>query len=745
MLWLSSRKTHSSAKPRLRAFAGLIIFALGATLFVPTQAATSSAVPGSALDRMVALPHPQSLSQPTSDASIAASQHLRNLAKKYGFTDNEFSVERVIDTGSLATVRFTQAISGIPVADSLISITVNARGALLSYSLKIGRAPQIEPIHSQNSSALFVASAVASALAVSFDSVVVTQLALEISDSAVTQSPLEGVRYVWSARVDFVDSTREPIYVLVDDASGSVITSSSVVRHVADPNPLVCDLQRTDTSYRKSGAPKTILTYSRSKKKYVNVNSTPLPICNIGNVGNTPNLSNAIDASEFQHATTDINQTIQYFKDYVGININDELYLGNVSPLMNYNSKVKSAAKCEDQADDICQPRISAFTNVCAVHGLRYCEYKPGTKKYSSKYPKYYANAFWTAWWSKTSSDVAIDCGSTVCSGIFLGKGYVADDVVAHELAHGVTGAISFTGGLTHDANALSEAYSDFFGEAVDQLTVSPGEAADASFKMGEDVGLSNVPGQFIPDVARGPFRNMQGIGSGQITDISATYSPSADSHTNNGPANYFAWLITHGGTQSDITVTPIGTEPNTAGNQNGLCDLPSECTAITKMTRLAFGSLSHLTASATYFDFGNAMLLACSDLVTANVSDFVSNDCVQVRNALDAIHAFTLKFTSLTYTRLAVVAGSQQTVKATLGTRTSGRIANLIVRLQSSADGVSAWTDVPGAISYTDSTGRASISIRTYAKTYYRFVSAIDPTLHYDATTSDVFSISTR
>ena len=720
---------------RRQVLCSLVILALTSSLVQPSQAKTAPKPQRSATNQMVSLVHASALKTPTPDAARAADQHLMHLATTLGFDVSEFHVERVIDMGHLATVRYSQIIAGVAVSGSLIAISVNDQGAMLSYTAKIGRAPTAQQIHTTDSAAILVARSVARDQAVASVSVSVAQLAPIIIDSTVVPSSLSGSRFGWGARVDFLSSNLEPLFVIVDDATGDVVTRGSVMRHAADTSPLVCDMQRTSSSYRKSGAPKTILTYSRSKKKYVNASSAPLPICDKGNAGNSPNKRSALDKWEFNNAITDINQTVQYFKTYVGVDINDEQYLGNISPLMNYNSKLISAGECSDNhlTDDICQPRISAFTNVCAIHGYQYCQFKPKSKKYSATYPQYYANAFWTAWYSKDFMDNPIDCGSRICSGIFFGKGYVADDVVAHELSHGISSALAFSGGLSNDAEALSEAYSDFFGEAVDQLTVNgtgttQQELADSAFKLGEDVGKSNVSGKFISKVVPGPFRDMQGLMPGAILDITADYSPAADSHINNGPANRFVWLITHGD-------NAIGTEPFTHGD--GLCIAAGDCTAITKMTRLAFESLNNLTSAATYLDFGDAMMMACSNLVSTGTgtSDlFVAGDCVKVRSALDEIHAFSAKFTDVSVDATLVssldpnstwVSGTAVELSTTLGTLTTGLIADAHVQLQSSANAAD-WSNVLGASATTDDMGQvwipSTLSLDA-GVTYYRFV----------------------
>lgn len=226
-----------------------------------------------------------------------------------------------------------------------------------------------------------------------------------------------------------------------------------------------------------------------------------------------------------------------------------------------------------------------------------------------------------------------------------MGRGFVADDVIAHELAHGVSGYEAFNATMSNDAEALSEAYSDFFGEAFDQLTTRPGEAVDLNWGMGEDV-TGSTPG---------PFREMRETGRDAVPyyNDAECWNSAGDEHNNNGPADRFAWLIANGngGDNSDvasiclpndgglvrsISVAPIGTQPS-----NGLCASGgSNCTAIKNMSILVFAALPHLTSAATYSDFGREIATACSTLSGASGwVDGMSHPeyCTEVGFALDA------------------------------------------------------------------------------------------------------------
>ena len=102
---------------------------------------------------------------------------------------------------------------------------------------------------------------------------------------------------------------------------------------------------------------------------------------------------------------------------------------------------------------------------------------------------------------------------SGVCGSANFGRGWAVDDIVAHEVTHGVT-AYMFPDMANDETNALSEAYSDFIAEAVDQTTVSPGEAPDSAWTFGEDVGRS-LAGTAVSGLSRtGPDRKSTRLNS---------------------------------------------------------------------------------------------------------------------------------------------------------------------------------------------------------------------------------------
>jgi hypothetical protein len=157
---------------------------------------------------------------------------------------------------------------------------------------------------------------------------------------------------------------------------------------------------------------------------------------------------------------------------------------------------------------------------------VRYCD--PG-------YACPYANAYWNG------------------TEMRFGDGYAAaDDVVAHELTHGVTESES---NLIYwnEAGAINESLSDIFGEFVDQTNSGGTDTPAVRWKLGEDVpGVGAIRDMADPTVFLDPDR--------RTSDY--WYPLGGDNrgvHTNSGVANKLAFLLTDGGTFNGQTVAAQG------------------------------------------------------------------------------------------------------------------------------------------------------------------------------------------
>ena len=191
------------------------------------------------------------------------------------------------------------------------------------------------------------------------------------------------------------------------------------------------------------------------------------------------------------------------------------------------------------------------------------------------------------------------------------GQGYAAaDDVVGHELRHGVT---DFSSHLFYyyQSGAINESLSDVFGELIDQTNGAGNDSAEVKWQVGED-----IPGG-------GAIRDMETPGAYGDPDRMTSPNYTADAteadaggvHTNSGVNNKAAFLITDGGTFNGRTVTGLGTD---------------------KTARIYYEvETAMLTSASDYADLGSALPQACTNLVgTAGIT---AADCTEVGDAVAA------------------------------------------------------------------------------------------------------------
>ena len=560
--------------------------------------------------------------QISTKASMWIDQHQSTL----GISSHNLVTQRVIATrDGLATVRFGQVISGVPVLDSLVAVTLKTDGTFVSQTHTLSALTAASKPHLTSALAQQkIVLAFAKKIHTSPRNIIIREVKHVLVDPKITRNKQKLPSILWRAtatnRKDILSSSA----VYLSDSTGKLVSTVSLVENVTQPtypSPLICDLQSSQPSSHFASEVSSGRVGGVQRKWVGQLSSYPL--CEKSDPGRISNSSTAVKS---------VQETVSYYWNKLGVDIAAEQYLGNISPLANFGKNVSAKTYCDtNPADASCAAVISGFTNVC--------NYDSSSR--SVECPM--QNAYWVPWNST-------DCHSGACSGIFFGAGYdVADDVVSHELTHGVTGGDSFSSGVCSscDAGAISEALSDFFGEAVDLLNPSPNKTADPNWQMGEAI-------------SGGPFRNMAMTGATSpcatangwvpIKQIDSTWNSTCDSHTNLGPADRFAWLISNGGTQNGIKVSPIGNAPWSSTGAYEACHADGDnCTAIVNMTRLAFQTLAKITANTSYSQFGTQLTAACNDLMQAKSNPFPASYCLQVKKALAAtgISSLNLAFTT--------------------------------------------------------------------------------------------------
>jgi bacillolysin len=198
-----------------------------------------------------------------------------------------------------------------------------------------------------------------------------------------------------------------------------------------------------------------------------------------------------------------------------------------------------------------------------------------------------YENAFWDG------------------SQMVYGDGFAsADDVVGHELTHGVT---DFSSHLFYyqQSGAINESMSDVFGEYIDLVNGDGTDTPDVRWLMGEDVPVFGA----IRDMEHPPaFGDPDRMLSPNYTS-DPNEGDGGGVHSNSGVNNKAAFLMVDGGTFNGHTVTGLG---------------------IDKAARIYYTvNNSMLVSGSDYADLANALRQACTNLI--GIDGINAADCVEV------------------------------------------------------------------------------------------------------------------
>jgi Zn-dependent metalloprotease len=177
-----------------------------------------------------------------------------------------------------------------------------------------------------------------------------------------------------------------------------------------------------------------------------------------------------------------------------------------------------------------------------------------------------------------------------------FGKGYVADDVVAHEFTHAV---IEYTCGLEsfNEAGAINESLADGMGELNDQRNGLGSDSDWARWLIGED--LPGGPGRNMKNPSAYPYNDADCKGGVNWRRLPAGVSPAEENdygyvHSNAGVGDKLWYLLTDGDTFNGYTISRLGSD---------------------KVTSLLYEAMKHLTAAADYEDLYLALIQAANNL----------------------------------------------------------------------------------------------------------------------------------
>jgi Zn-dependent metalloprotease len=209
---------------------------------------------------------------------------------------------------------------------------------------------------------------------------------------------------------------------------------------------------------------------------------------------------------------------------------------------------------------------------------------------------------------------------SWIGSLMLYGDGYGfanADDIVAHELTHGVT---QYESNLFYfyQSGAINESLSDIFGEYYDQNNYIGNDTANVKWLLGEDVTGWTNPAP-LPPLGQRSMSDPTVFGDPDMMTSTYYYKGTADRggvHWNSGVNNKAAFLMVDGGTLNKKTVTGIGWD---------------------KTAAIYYEAQTHLlTSGSDYSDLYYILQQACVNLI--GQKGITPADCAQVKNAIDAV-----------------------------------------------------------------------------------------------------------
>jgi bacillolysin len=205
----------------------------------------------------------------------------------------------------------------------------------------------------------------------------------------------------------------------------------------------------------------------------------------------------------------------------------------------------------------------------------------------------------------------------------YFGRGLdLADDVVAHELTHGV---VQHTANLfmLYQSGAMNESMADVFGEIIDQTNGRGDDAATRDWLIGEDVRATGLTGAIRNMANPARFGDPDSMRSRRYVE-DRRGGDAGGVHQNNGVGNKTAYLIFHGGRLNGTPV--VGIEPPRSDPDRGL-----------KTARIYLRALRMLTSGSDYADLGRVLPQACRALAGTGTPAITRADCVQVSRAVKA------------------------------------------------------------------------------------------------------------
>jgi Zn-dependent metalloprotease len=531
---------------------------------------------------------------------------LQEYAPLFGI--NDFNTELTLKSSLQAdtdrtTSRYQQLYQGIPVMAGEITLNTSSSGGLYammgeaSPDLSLDTTPRIDAVNAIQLATQLMTSRYGVAQA----DVSVTPPALWIYDPRLLKPTSMPAELVWRFEATSTANSSLKVLILVNAIHGGIslhfnqIDTSFNIKN-QQQNKLAQDGPPTEEPVTETTEPPTetstdtpITTPTETATDTVTVTPTETPTVT---PTITPTETLMVLPTTQPNAINGVNiavYTMNHLTEVNGATLPGTFVCNDTTPNCTNGA--------DPDADRALSYAIDTYNFFYTHHGRNGITNAPGDMILSVHYGLNYANAFWNG------------------TQAVFGDNFTPDDIVAHELTHGVT---QNTSNLFYyyQSGAINESFSDIWGEFVDQTNGKGNDSPAVKWLIGEDYGAFRSMSN--PTIYGDPDRMTSSLYHyGDLENLSSVSFDNGGVHYNSGINNKAAYLMTDGDTFNGYTITGLG---------------------ITKVAAIYYEVQMHLlTSGSDYKDLYYALHQACVNIVGGSAG-VVLQDCAEVQKALDAV-----------------------------------------------------------------------------------------------------------
>ncbi len=524
------------------------------------------------------------------------------------FGINDFNSELAIQSSVQAdldrtTSRYQQLYQGIPVMAGEITVNTSSSGGLYSMmgeaspDLSVETTPQVDAAEASNQAAQLMTSR----YGVATGDVSLSTPALWIYDPRLLESSSMPAELVWRIEARSAFDQSLDVLILVNAIHGGISLHFNQIdtsfnyedqqkNSLAQEGPTT-EVPVTETTEPPTETPTETVTSTETVTEMATETPTETPVPT-----ETPTLvptetlaavpsimPNAINGASIAVFT------MNHLTEEDGATLPGTPVCDDTTPLCTNGA--------DPDADEALSYAIDTYNFFYNNHGRNSLDNAALDINLSVHYDLNYANAYWDG------------------TRAVFGDNFTTDDIVAHELTHGVT---QYTSNLFYyyQSGAINESLSDIWGEFVDQTNGKGTDTAGVKWLIGEDYGafrsMSNPPTYSDPDKMTSSLYH-----HGDLENLSSVSFDNGGVHTNSGINNKAAYLMTDGGTFNGYTITGLG---------------------ITKVAAIYYEVQTHLlTSGSNYKDLYYALHQACVNVIGGSAG-VTLQDCAEVQKAVEAV-----------------------------------------------------------------------------------------------------------